>query len=57
MNAEQWRLHDHLSSRSDNHFLKSLPEDAYLRLRPFLETLDVPNGYVIPNTRAAYSYL
>ncbi|NBX39933.1 MAG: Crp/Fnr family transcriptional regulator [Gammaproteobacteria bacterium] len=57
MNAEQWRLHDHLSSRSDNHFLKSLPEDAYLRLRPFLETFDVPNGYVIPNTRAAYSYL
>ena len=57
MNADPWRLHDHLSPRPDNHFLKSLPEDAFLRLRPFLETFDVPNGYVIPKTRAAYSHL
>ena len=36
MNADKWLLHDHLSSRSDNYFLKSLPEDVFLRLRPFL---------------------
>lgn len=57
MHADRWLVPFKNSVRPDNAFLRALNEESFARLAPHLETMDVPNGFLLSPRRDNVAHL
>ena len=57
MHADRWLEFRKTPVRPGNYFLRALDDDAFEALRPHLEILNVPNGYIFGPSERSSEYL